>query len=48
MIRMLELYYEELDKEHKRIRTKYRKENPGDCGFHYDRNKVWNESDVKD
>lgn len=47
MIRMLELYYEELDKEHKRIKDKYRKEKPGRGGFTYDRNKQWDESDGK-
>ena len=37
---MLENYLQYLEQENKEFREKYRKEKPGDCGFHYDHEKM--------
>lgn len=39
VIKTLEKYLEELENEHKEFKQKYKKEKPGDCGFHYDPDK---------
>ena len=38
VLETLENYLNELENEHKQHKDKYRKERPGDCGFHYERN----------
>ena len=39
MIELLEKYYKELEQEHSEFKNAHKKENPGDCGFHYDKEK---------